>query len=175
MISNFHEYENHILHKLPIYYEQMCLCWDSALFDMICCLFFNNNEKPFPVNTWRLKDVGFWFEFWSRRYITNIQRHSVGFWRQYDVARSSTLFLHWNTTVFQSQFIDQVKSLDLNITKFSWIKWTLRVDSTYICYCSLCNIELSPFVAVCLMNCFTRIIIINILLLAYFFANFRLI
>ena len=42
-------------------------------------------------------------DFWSRRHITNIQRHSdvkmkrlinVGFLRQYDVATSSTLFLH---------------------------------------------------------------------------------
>ena len=38
---------------------------------------------------------------------------NVGFWRQYDIATSSTLFLDWNTTVFQSQFIDPVKSLDL--------------------------------------------------------------
>ena len=62
-------------------------------------------------------------DFWSRRHITNIQRHSdvimkrlinVGFLRQYDVATSSTFF--WNTTVFQSQFIDKVKSLDLNNT-----------------------------------------------------------
>ena len=49
-------------------------------------------------------------DFWSRRHINNIQRHSdvkmirlinVGFWRQYDVATSSTLFLHWNTTVLK--------------------------------------------------------------------------
>ena len=68
---------------------------------------------------WVLVDI------WSRRHITNIQRHSdvkmkrlisLGFLSQYDVATSSNLFLHRNTTVFQRQLIDQVKSLDLNNT-----------------------------------------------------------
>ena len=34
-----------ILHKLPIYYEYMCLCWVSTLFGMICCLFSNCNKN----------------------------------------------------------------------------------------------------------------------------------
>ena len=35
----------HILHKLPINKEYMCLCWVSTLFWMICCLFFNCSKS----------------------------------------------------------------------------------------------------------------------------------
>ena len=35
------DFNEHHLHKLPIYIEYMCLWWVSALFGMIFCLFFN--------------------------------------------------------------------------------------------------------------------------------------
>ena len=41
--------EDYILHKLPIYYECMCLCWVSTLFGMICHLFSTCNKNS---TTW---------------------------------------------------------------------------------------------------------------------------